>query len=203
MTEPARGLDAEIDELSAAIDSLAPRGMAAIFGVCGRALAPLLQQVEQRSEGRFTVPEFGLALDLIEAFATGSADVADYSELKARLDRAVSDDEHPWSTFAQDALICADTGLILAMGGDRPKGLLIQFVLEPLAAVLEDRDADIFRTYGGRYWRREVVKDPAMAMALGFLHRSIATVSPLLSLDAHEFGALVAEAVLLRPAYPD
>jgi hypothetical protein len=104
--------------------------------------------------------------------------------------------------FAQDALICADTGLILASGGDRPKGMLIEFALEPISAVLEDRATDIFRTYGGRYWRREVVKDAAMAMALGFLHKSILKVSQVSSVDPRVFSELVGESAVLRPAYP-
>lgn len=176
--------------------------MAAIFGICGRALAPLLKQVEQRSEGRFTVPDFALALDLIEAFATGSTEATDHSELTARLNLAVSEDEHPWSTYAQDALICVDAGLAAASVGDRPKGMLIQFALEPLMAVMEDRDADLIRTYGNRYWRREIIKDPAMAAALGFLRRSIAKVSQAASIDSHEFDELVSEAAVLRPVDP-
>ena len=111
MTEAAHSLYAEIDELAAAVDSLSPRGKAVIFGVCGRALAPLLRQVEKRSEGRFTVPDLDVALDLIQAFATGSAEAADYSELRA---------------------------------------------------VLEDRDTEIFRTFGSRYWSREIVNEAAV-----------------------------------------
>lgn len=193
-----RGLDAEIDELTAAIDRLAPRGTAVIFGVCGRALAPLVEQVEQRSGGKWAVPDLAPALDLIRAFATGSAEAEDCGWLRARLDRAVSEDEHPWSTYAQDVLICADAGLAAASGDDRPQGRLIQFALEPLAAVLEDRDTDLIRTYGQRHWRREIVKDPAMAAALGFLHELIATASHAVSVDSSGFRALVSEAALLR-----
>jgi hypothetical protein len=69
-------------------------------------------------------------------------------------------------------------------------------------AVIEDRDADLIRAYGNRYWRREIIKDPAMATALGFLHRSIAKVSQAASIDSREFGELVTEAAVLRPADP-
>jgi hypothetical protein len=155
MTEPVHDLDIEVQELAEALGSLTSRGMAAIFGICGRALAPLLEQVEQRSGRRFIVLDLALALDLIEAFATGSAEAADHSELRTRLDLAVSDDEHPWSTYAQDALICVDARLAAASVGDRPKGMLIQFAMEPLMAVIEDRDADLIRAYGNRYWRRK------------------------------------------------
>lgn len=200
MTEPANGLDTKVKEVAEALDGLNRHGMAAVFGICGRALAPLLDQVEQRSRGTWTVPDLALALDLIEAFATGSAEAADHSELRARLDLVDSDDEHPWSTYVQDVLICVDAGLATASAGDSPKGILIHFALEPLMAVMQDRDADLIRTYGNRYWRREILKDPAMAAAIGFLRRSIAKVSPAVSIDSHEFGELVSEAAVLRPA---
>src|SRR5690348_12937237 len=199
MTEAAHSLYAEIDGLAAAVDSLTPRGKAVIFGVCGRALTPLLRQVEQRSQGRFTVPDLDVALDLIQAFATGSAEAADYSQLRARLDRAVSEDEHPWSTYAQDVLICVDAGLAVASAADRPRGILIHFALEPLTAVLEDRGTEIFRTFGRRYWSREIINDPAMAAALGFLHELIAKASNAASVDSYGFRALVTEAAVLRP----
>jgi hypothetical protein len=63
MIELTYGLDAEVERLSGALGNLTSRGMAAIFGVCGRAPAPLVEQVEQRSEGGFAVPEFALALN--------------------------------------------------------------------------------------------------------------------------------------------
>jgi hypothetical protein len=202
MTEPAHGLYFEIQELAKAIDSLTSRGTATIFGVCGRALAPLLKQVEQRSRGRFTIPDLALALDLIEAFATGSAEAADHSELRARLNLTVSDDSHPWSTYVQDVLVCVNAGLAAASVGDRPRSGSIEFALEPLIAMMENRDVDVIRTYGDDYWSREIIKDPAMATALGFLRRSIAKVSQAASVDSHEFGELVSEATVLRPADP-
>lgn len=202
MTEPAHGLYFEVQELAEALDSLTSRGTATIFGVCGRALTPLLKQVEQRSGGRFTIPDLALALDLIEAFATGSAEAADHSELTARLNLTVSDDSHPWSTYVQDILVCVNAGLAAASIGDRPRSGAIEFALEPLTAMMENRDVDVIRTYGDDYWSREIIKDPAMATALGFLRRSIAKVSQAASIDSHEFDELVSEAAVLRPADP-
>jgi hypothetical protein len=69
-------------------------------------------------------------------------------------------------------------------------------------AVMEDRDADLIRTSGNRYWRREIIKDPAVAAALGFLRGSVAKVSRAASVDSREFGELVSEAAVLRPADP-
>lgn len=56
VAEPDPGLSAEIDELAAGLDSLTSRGAAIVFGVCGRALAPLLKQVELRSGGAGAFP---------------------------------------------------------------------------------------------------------------------------------------------------
>jgi hypothetical protein len=201
MTEPAQGLYVQIQELADALDGLTSHGMAAIFGICGRALAPLLKRVEQRSEGRWAVPDLGRALDLIEAFATGAAEAADHRGLRARLMVTVPD-EHPWSTYAQDTLICTDAGLAAASVNDRPKPMLIHFALEPLIALMQDRDVNLIRRYGDDHWSREIIRDPAMAAALGFMHRSIANVSQVTSVDSHLFGKLAREAAVLRPAGP-
>lgn len=198
MTEPASGLYFEIEELAEALGGLTSRGMATVFGVCGRALAPLLKLVEQRSEGRWTVPDLALALDLTERFATGSAEATDHSELRARLMVTVPD-EHPWSTYAQDALICADAGLSAASVDNHPKPILIHFALEPLIAWTQNRDVDFIRRYGDDNWSREIVSDPAMAMALGFLHRSIGQLSQGAPVTLPEFNSLVGEAAVLRP----
>jgi hypothetical protein len=50
------------------------RGMAAVFGVCGKALTPLVQHAEQRSRGDWEFPDLDPALDQVEAFATGLAE---------------------------------------------------------------------------------------------------------------------------------
>ena len=160
----------EIQELAKALDSLTARGTATIFGVCGRALAPLLKQVEQRSGGRFTIPDLALALNLIEAFATGSAEAADHSELRGATESlSYLTISHPWSTYVQDVLVCVNAGLAAASVGDRPRSGSIEFALEPLTAMMENRDVDVIRTFGDDYWSREIIKDPAMAAALGFL----------------------------------
>jgi hypothetical protein len=78
VTDSANGLYFEIKKLATAIDNLSPRSTAAIFGVCAAALAPLLNQVEERSEHRWTVPDFPLAIDVIKAFATGSTETSDH-----------------------------------------------------------------------------------------------------------------------------
>jgi hypothetical protein len=78
----------------------------------------------------------------------------------------------------------------------------LHFALEPLIAVMQNQDVDIIRTYGDDYWNREIIEDPAMTMALGFLRRSITKVSQGASVDSNEFDGLVREAAVLRPANP-
>jgi hypothetical protein len=56
-----------------------------------------------------------------------------------------------------------DAGLAAASVGDRPKGMLIQFALEPLMAVMEDRDADLIRTYGNRSYAKQMARKVAGA----------------------------------------
>jgi hypothetical protein len=109
--------------------------------------------------------------------------------------------EHPWSTFVQDAQICADAGLAAASTDSRPKSIWVQYTLEPLAAVLENRDRDIIRMHGSTYWGHEVMNDPAITAALAFLRGMITEISRVDLVDRRRFNQLVEEAgiVLLPP----
>jgi len=199
MTEPAENLYAEVRELASAVEDLSPRCKAAIFGTCGRVFAPLSYQAEQRSQGRWSSPNYSVALDVIEAFANGSAQAEDHEELRAQLVAAPVSGDYPWSTYAQDAIICTDGGLAAASVSDSPKSELIYYALEPLICSLESRDVEIIRTYGNGYWSREIIKDPAMERAIEFLRNSIAMLSQVVSVDMLELEKLVGEAAVLRP----
>lgn len=198
MTEPARGLYAKIDALAEAVEGLNPRGTCVVFGVCERALSPLLRQVEQRSQGNWAVFDLVLAQDIIEAFATGRAKPGDHEGLRNQLMVKVPGD-HPWSTYGQDVLICARAALAAASTGDRPKPVLIQYALEPLMAFMEDRDADMIRQRGDAYWSEEIVKDPAMAAAINFLRKLITRASQNTMVDSVEFIDLAEAGSVLRP----
>jgi len=203
MSEFTLGLRSEFQVLAQGIDSLGARGTAAIFGVCGKALTPLVRQVEQRSGGDWEFPDLGPALDQVETFATGLAGAGDHTRLRERLMAVAAPGEHPWSTFVQDALICADAGLAAASAVGRPKSIWVQYALEPLAAVLENRDRDIIRMRGSRYWEHEVLSDPSMIAALDFLRGMIAEMSGIDSVDKRRFSQLVREATVLLPAEID
>ena len=195
-----RGLYAEIDALAEAVEGLSPRGMCVVFGVCERALSPLLRQVEQRSQGSWAVSDLALAQDVIEAFATGRAESGDHEGLRNQLMVKVPGD-HPWSTYGQDVLICARGALAAASTDDRPKPVLIQYALEPIMAFMEDRDADVIRQRGDAYWSEEIVKDPAMAAAMDFLQKVIARASENRQVDSAEFVELTEAGSVLRPEW--
>ena len=198
MTDSGSGLYFEIKKLATAIDNLSPRSTAAIFGVCAAALAPLLKRVEERSGHRWTVPDLPLAIDLIKEFATGSTEASDHHGVRERLMVTVPD-RHPWRTYAQDALICADAGLASASVSDHPDPRLIHSALEPLIVWAEGRDYDVIRTYGDDHWDREIVNDPLIVAALGFLRRMIAQASQRSSVESLEFDRWVTDAAVLRP----
>ena len=203
MTDFGGGLDFELRELASSLDRLSVRGKAAIFGACGRALAPLVKMVEQRSNEALTFPDLDPALDLIEAFAIGSVEAADHSVLRGRLMAAVphgDDLDAPLSTYVQDALICADAGLAAASVDARPKPIWIQYVLEPLMASMQIRDLGIIRARGNGYWSTTIVNDPAMAAALGFLRGSMARELRDAPVGQLDYRRLVEEAAVLRPA---
>jgi hypothetical protein len=198
LTRPTHGLNAEINNLAEALKGATAQGTAATFGVCGRALAPLLEKVEQRSGGRWRVPDLPLALARIEEFASGSAAPGNHRELREQLMSEIPD-EHPWSTYAQDVLICVDAGLVAASAEERPKPIAIEYALEPLVAFMENRDADTIRVYGRNRWNVQIIEDPAMEAAIGFLRNMIAEVSQAASVDSVTYNRLVGDAGILRP----
>jgi len=108
-------------------------------------------------------------------------------------------DEHPWSTYAQDVLICVDAGLEAASTEGRPKPIVIQYALEPLVAFMQNRDAGTIRIYGNNHWSVQIIEDPAMANALEFLRNLIGDVSRAVSVDSARYSQLVSDAQVLRP----
>ena len=199
MSEPTLGLRSVPRMLGQGIDGLGARGTAAVFGVCGQALTSLVRQAEQRSAGKWEFLDLSPALDQVKAFATGSAEAGDHARLRERLLAVAAPGEHPWTTFVQDAMICADAGLAAASVGDRPESVWIEYALEPLAAVLENRDREIIRAHGMRYWEQEVLSDPAMTAALDFLRGMIAEMSRTDSVGHQRFNQLVRDAAVLLP----
>ena len=203
MLDRNESLYSAIQDLANSVGDLGPRAKAAIFGACAQALSPLLKEVERRSGGSRAFPDFDIAIEAIAAFATGAIEGSDRGDLRARLLAAVphgDDLAAPWSTYAQDAIICADAGLAAASTDASIKSIWIQYALEPHMASMQMRDVDTIRSHGDEYWARVVMDDPAMTAAVAFLRRSIADVAGDESVGEENYQRMVADAAVLRPA---
>jgi hypothetical protein len=109
----------ELDSISAtlaeSVSVVSFRGKAALFAACGDALAPLLHEVELRTVGRWLFPDVSEALDISEKYAVGTIVEGDYRHLRERLIASAPNGhelDSPWSTYAQDVLICLDAALV-------------------------------------------------------------------------------------------
>lgn len=200
MNANSSGLDFEVDEIAKRLDRLDSRGKATIFGVCGQALVPLLVEVEEKTEGKYALADIFPALELIEAFATGPAEAADHSELRARLMNAMPHGDTldaPWSTYVQDALICVDAALAAASLDTTLKSIWIEYALEPLLVSMQIRDVEMIRAYGMNCWSRKIVDDPTLSSAMSFLRRAIEKILTE-RIDGSGFALLAREAAILR-----
>ena len=203
MINISEGLYFAIRVLADSFSTLSPRAKAAIFGACGSALSPLLRQVEQASDGRWSFSELDPALSIVEDFAIGVSDQAEHRELRARLMASVphgSDLDAPSSTYVQDVLICADGGLEAASIDGHPKPIWIQYAIEPMMTSLQMRDVDIIRLHGDDYWSKSIIHDSAMAGTLAFLQESISKISRSESVRITQYRSMVDEAAVLCPA---
>lgn len=202
MSNGTNGLYFEIQVLADALEALSLRAKAAIFGACGQALAPLVREVEQATQGRWSFPDIDHALNVVEKYATGVTGQADYSELRARLMASMphgDDLDAPWSTYVQDALICIDAGLATVSIDGHLRSIWIQYALEPQMASMQMRDVDLIRARGDEYWARFIVDDPLMADLLMFLRESITVVSREELVGQTQYRRMVEKAAVLRP----
>jgi hypothetical protein len=202
LTDDLHDIDSQVRALARSLGEVLPRGQAAIFGACARALAPLVGLVEQRSKGAWSFPDLEPAMTAVEQFALGSAEAANHVELRSRLAATAphgDDLDSPWSTYVQDVIICTDAGLAAASVDLRPDPIWIQFALEPLMSSLQNRDVEVLRARGEDHWAASVLGDPVMASALAFLQRSITRLLRDPNVDQPGFLSLVEEARVLCP----
>lgn len=202
MTAQTDDLNFEIREIAKLLDRSGLRGKAAVFGVCGRALAPLLSEAKQRTEMTHHIPDIVPMLELIEAFATGAMDAAEYGDLRAQLMAGLphgDDLDAPWSTYVQDALICADAGLAAASLDADFKSIWIEYPLEPLLASMQIRDVEVIRLHGYNYWEKRALGDPVLVSALAFLRSLIEKSVAGTSISKRGLTELVREAAVLLP----
>ncbi|MEV6964416.1 hypothetical protein AB0M47_04810 [Hamadaea sp. NPDC051192] len=140
---------------------------------------------------------------MIDSFATGVSGKSDHGDLRARLSAAIPHGDDlgaPWSTYAQDAIICADAGLVAASIEATLKPIWIQYALEPQMASMQIRDMDLIRSRGDDYWASAVMNDPTMMAAVAFLRESIAELEHGDSVGQAAYQRMIADASVLRPA---
>lgn len=199
MTELSSGLDGEVQRLAQAVDGLTKRNAAAVFSICGRALMPLVQEAERRSNRGDVLPVLDRALAVSEGFAMEATAAGDHHQARERLMAITVPGGHPWGTFVQDALICADAGLAASSASDHPDPAWISYAIEPVLAVLEIRDAAIIRACGITQWERQITDDPVMAAALKFLRKLTAEVPSAIPMDLPKLHGLAEEGAVLCP----
>jgi len=194
-------LDSAVDSLVEAVSPLSMRAKAALFGACGTALLPLLDQLERATAGRWSFPAAREAVDLIANFATGTIPEGSY-EVTRRFLLESGPNGHeldsPWSTYAQDALTCIDAGLVAASVGGRHefRPAWIFSALEPMVASLNDRGYDVeFDAVetGSTDLQREI------DIAINFLSASTTRLARLEEVSPVAYARLVDEALAIVP----
>jgi hypothetical protein len=177
-------------ELARAVEEMTDIGRAAVFGICGSALMPLLADVERRTAGRWTFAGVGRALDIPRRYATGLTEKGDHSAVRGQLLDAAPhghDLDSPWSTYAQNAVICVDAAVVASsVNASEFRPTWIQYVLEPLNTWEENGNA------GGN-----ASQVPAAA---GFLQRLITGIGTAGPISEPEYDALIREAEVICPA---
>ena len=193
-------LDAVVYALADAISSVSSLGRSAVFGACGEAMLPLLEEVERLTLRRWTFPEARPALDVVFDFVTGNIESAERADLRGSLMRSGphgNELDSPWSTYAQDAITCIDAALVAASGDVeefQPKW--IQFALEPLVVSLAARGYDVdFEPVppGGNSLQME------LDAAVDFLRSALAWAKRVRSCNAAEYQNLIRSARVLVP----
>lgn len=195
------GVGYEIRRLADRLDRLDRRGKAAVFGLCGRALAPLLTAVQVRNDDRWTFAEVDAALDVIEEFATGSAPTADHFTLRIELLEAACRARElgtPWSTYIQSTVVCVDAGLAAASVGDSPRSMSIQYALDPLIITMGLRDTCVGQRNGRDLQNSS--RSRAVPEAIHLLHVAVAEFSRGLPVRPARLASFVERAAVLRPA---
>jgi hypothetical protein len=194
-------LDSAIGDLVSATSPLSVQTKAALFGACGTALLPLLGEVERVTSGRWSFPAAHASLIKIAEFAVGAASAGDHAEARRLLLESGPHGhelDSPWSTYAQDVLICIDAGLVASSvaGQSQFKSEWVYSALEPMVTSLSDRGYDVeFDPVdpGSTDLQRE------MDAAVGFLSDAIVDLSHFKSISSAKYVELAEGARVLLP----
>ncbi|MGK5442002.1 hypothetical protein ACSNN7_09280 [Micromonospora sp. URMC 105] len=194
-------LDSTIQHLALSLEPLSSRARSALFGACAEALAPLLDDVEQRTSAKWSFPDVRIALDLVRDHVVGGAPQGDHTELRQRLLDSVPNGhelDSPWSTYAQDALICVDAAVVAASVADGDfKPIWIQYAIEPMVVSLDVQGYDVEFApvpVGGNELQAQLDR------AVEFLQAATSRLVDPLTVDRSSYAALVKEASIIRPA---
>ncbi|MFD6562640.1 hypothetical protein [Micromonospora profundi] len=193
-------LDSTIQELARSVEELPIRSKAALFGACAEVLVPLLDEVERRTSSKWTFSATRIALDLVPPFIEGGSAQGDHLELRKRILAAgPNGHEHdsPWSSYAQDALTCADAALVAAstLGDLDFKPIWIQYVINPMVVSLDVQGYDVEFSPGPVGGNELQVQ---LDRVIAFLHSATARLS-LQAVDRVTYRDLVEEAEIIRP----
>jgi hypothetical protein len=197
-------LDATVDRFASAVAVLSLPAKGALFGACGAALIPVLDTVEEITRGRWSFPAARSALAPIAAFVTGAAEPGDHDVLRRGI-LGSSPHGHeldtPWSTYAQDALICLDAALVAATDGPEEfKPAWVFSAVEPMLASLNARgyDADFEPVeIGSTELQRE------MDAAVDFLSSAIVDLSGHAVVQPGLYANLIVRARAVVPPFAE
>jgi hypothetical protein len=182
--------------LEGQLSQLSLRGKAALFGVCGSVLLPMLREVEERFMRRWTFPDAEGALLISREFAIGAAPAQENRELRDRILESVPnghDLDSPWSTYAIDALVCIDAALVAASADLQAlfKPSWLYYVLEPLAVTLSPDGYELAPAL--------LAKGGRLSVAVDFLAEAISELSGIGEVSDEGYEGLLRGAVVISP----
>ena len=168
--------DQALATLGSGVERLSQQRQAALFTVCGRALQPLYRSFYLRSGwGDPDVLERALATAWQYALDGRFRQAPGLVAALAKIAPHADDFDAPASSFAQDAVICADAALQAATGGEVDPAW-IEYALEPLVTSIALRELgviDVGSSAADEAWRDALPDNPEIARAIASLSDAI------------------------------
>lgn len=169
--------DEMLDRLIMQMSNLSRPGLAAFFSVASESLFPLYERffISEKWGNLSVVRD---ALDVAIECAVAGEGVPNAGMLR-ELEKVTphgDDFDSPWSTYAQDVVICIDTALRFLMGEADAQIGCVEFVLEPLRTAIAIEQlgcVDPGSSPDELDWFENLPNDPRMRRALEFLEAVI------------------------------
>jgi len=191
---------ADLDKQASTLDQ---RQQVLLFVVLASGLLRLYQEF-QRTTGWGNYSTLEMCIDAAEKFAL-RAENTNWQFLLDAIEAATphgDDFDAPKSTYAQDAAICADTAVRLAMNHHNASINAIEYALEPLKNVISMSDLDCIDPGTGvaaTDFYNELPFRPQMKQAIEFLHELISQLVFLDTFDTPALQQLKQRAAVLLP----